>query len=111
MHRGSDNFFLPSVCPRLRGKHRKQCWYVTHWVVTAVLPLLGFALTLGASPGLHALPTVPGTGSKGVPTIPGATIQEEPPGDKWLEREGMSFGGDFTFGKLWQGLSNCSSVL
>lgn len=70
-----------------------------------MLSLWGFALTLGASPGLSALAAVPGTGREGLPPIPGATIQEEPPGGTWLERESMPFGEDFAFGKLRQVLS------
>lgn len=74
-------------------------------MVTAGLSLWGFALTLGLSPGLSALPTMPGTGSKGLPTIPEATSQEEPPGGRWLEEESMSLGEDCAFGKLRQVLS------
>lgn len=72
---------------------------------------LGLSLTLGSSPGLPALPTVPGTGSEGLPTVPAATIQEEPPGGRWLERESMSSGENFAFGKLRLVLSNSSFAL
>lgn len=65
------------------------------------------AVTLGLCPRPGGFPWAicPGHCAKWLPTIPGATVQEEPPGGRWLERENVSFGEDFAFGKLRQVLS------